>query len=366
MRNNKKRIIGFVCTSFDNVAGGLERQIIRTSESLNLKGYKIYIISFDNNSAKSFYQIPNQIEWLKCGNGLKPHTSAKKYQRLKQILHLRKTIKKYKITDIITFHHGIFPRVFLASFALKIIHIVSERNSLKNYDYIKLNKINLGFLSLFFANKITVQLKSYIKDYPFFLRKKIYVISNILKNPLEKYKAPDLNSNKVAMAGRLCAQKNFTPLLDQIKKSNSNEIEVSIAGEGGLRSFLEKEYNEQIKNSTLNLRGNIKNIDSFFSESAIFCFPSLWEGYPNSLVEALRMGLPIVTSKRMKYLTEFVENNVNGLILDDNDFLFEIKKLIVDKERLNFMSLQSHNKYIALCKRNPIKDWIKLIESNYQ
>ena len=64
-------------------------------------------------------------------------------------------IKKYKITDLITFHHGIFPRVFLASLGLNIFHIVSERNSLKNYDFIKLNKINLGFLSLFFAQKIT-------------------------------------------------------------------------------------------------------------------------------------------------------------------------------------------------------------------
>ena len=78
------------------------------------------------------------------------------------------------------------------------------------------------------------------------------------------------------------------------------------------------------------------------------------------------MGLPIVTSKRMKYLTEFVENNVNGLILEDNDFLVEIDKLIVDKERLNYMSFQSHKKYIALCKRNPIKEWIKLIEGKYQ
>ncbi len=77
------------------------------------------------------------------------------------------------------------------------------------------------------------------------------------------------------------------------------------------------------------------------------------------------MGLPIVTSKRMKYLTEFVENDVNGLILEDNDFLVEIEKLIVDKERLQNMSLQSHKKYIALCRRNPIKDWIKLIEGNY-
>ena len=78
------------------------------------------------------------------------------------------------------------------------------------------------------------------------------------------------------------------------------------------------------------------------------------------------MGLPIIISKRMKYLTEFVENNVNGLILEDNDFLVEIKKLIVDKERLKYMSLQSHKKYNALSKRNPIKEWIRLIEGNYQ
>ena len=168
------------------------------------------------------------------------------------------------------------------------------------------------------------------------------------------------------MAGRLCSQKNFTPLLDQIKKSNSDEIEVSIAGEGGLRNFLETEYHELIKNSTLILKGNIKNIDSFFSDSAIFCLPSLWEGYPNCLVEALRMGLPIVTSKRMEYLSEFVENNVNGLILEDNDLLVEIEKLIVDKERLTYMSLQSHKKYKELSKRNPIKEWIRLIEGNYQ
>lgn len=363
MRTNKKRIIGFVCTSFDNVAGGLERQIIRTSKSLYLKGFKIYVFSFDNNLAKSFYQIPDEIAWVKCGNGLEPHKSANKYERLKQILSLRKKIKEYKITHLVTFHHGIFPRIFVASLFLKITLIVSERNSLSNYNYIKLNKINFGFLSLFFANKITVQLKSYINDYPFFLRKKIYVINNILKDPLIKYKEPNLNSNRVAMAGRLCAQKNFTPFLDQIKKSEEINFQVFIAGEGGLRSFIEKEYTDLIKNSSLILRGNIKEIDLFLADSAIFCFPSLWEGYPNSLAEALRMGLPIITSKRMEYLTEFVENGVNGLILEDNDFLDEITNLLLDKKRLKDMSLESHKKYNALCNNSPINDWIKLIEN---
>ena len=103
MKKNRDKNIGFVCTSFDNVAGGLERQIIRTSKSLYSKGFKVYIFSFDNYSAESFYKIPNEIIWIKCGNGLKPHAPARKIDRLKQILNLRKELKKHHINTLITF-----------------------------------------------------------------------------------------------------------------------------------------------------------------------------------------------------------------------------------------------------------------------
>ena len=110
------------------------------------------------------------------------------------------------------------------------------------------------------------------------------------------------------------------------------------------------------------LKGNVKNIDKFLSNSSIFCFPSLWEGYPNSLAEALRMGMPIVTSNRMKYLNQFVEHNINGLIVDDDKLLISIKKLIRNKSKLIEMSKQSYKKYYELSKSNPIDDWVKLIE----
>ena len=362
MKKNRDKNIGFVCTSFDNVAGGLERQIIRTSKSLYSKGFKVYIFSFDNYSAESFYKIPNEIIWIKCGNGLKPHAPARKIDRLKQILNLRKELKKHHINTLITFHHGIFPRVYLASFFLKIKHIVSERNSLSNYKYIKLRKYNFGFLSLFLANKITIQLESYRNDYPYLLRKKIFVINNIIKKPLKSYKMPNLKKNIISMAGRLCEQKNFIPLLNQLKFDKTQNLRIIIAGEGHLRDKFEREYKNLIKESTLILKGNVKNIDKFLSNSSIFCFPSLWEGYPNSLAEALRMGMPIVTSNRMKYLNQFVEHNINGLIVDDDKLLISIKKLIRNKSKLIEMSKQSYKKYYELSKSNPIDDWVKLIE----
>ncbi len=362
MKKNNQKNIGFICTSFDNVAGGLERQIIRTSISLYSKGFKVYLFSFDNNKAESFYEIPNEIIWIKCGNGLKPHAPANKIDRLKQILNLRKKLKKYNINTLISFHHGIFPRVYLASFFLKIRHIVSERNSLSNYKYIKLRKYNLGFLSLYLAHKITIQLDSYRNDYPFLLRQKIFVINNIIKKPLRKYKMPNLEQNIVSMAGRLCEQKNFIPLINQLNVEQNKDFKIIIAGEGHLRKKFEKDYADLIKKSSLILKGNVKNIDDFFSSSSIFCFPSLWEGYPNSLAEALRMGMPIVTSNRMKYLHEFVEHNVNGLIVEDDKLLISIKKLIKNKSKLLKMSRQSYRKYYELSKSNPVDKWVKLVE----
>ena len=361
----RHKTVGFVCNSLENVAGGLERQIIRTSKSFLSKGFKIYIFSFDNLSAKSFYEIPNEIKWIKCGGEIQSNKFVKTIRRINQILFLRKKLNHYKIKNLITFHHGIFPRVLVASLFYNIYNIVSERNSLSHYKYIKLSKTNLGFISLFFANKITVQLESYVNDYPFVLRKRITVISNILKKPLKNYKTPQLESNKVSMAGRLSLQKNFTPLLEQIKSESPKDIQFIIAGEGDLKSTFKENYSELIKNKTVVFKGNIRNMDFFLSQSAIFCFPSLWEGYPNSLAEALRLGLPIVTSKRMQYLVEFVEHEVNGLVVDDHKLLDSIKILLKDKYKLNFMSQQSFKKYEALNDSKPINDWINLVEDKY-
>ena len=74
------------------------------------------------------------------------------------------------------------------------------------------------------------------------------------------------------------------------------------------------------------------------------------------------MGMPIVTSSRMKYLNEFVEHNVNGLIVEDDNLLRSIKKLIKNKSKLISMSKESFRKYDELSKSNPVDEWVKLVE----
>ncbi len=320
------------------------------------------ILSYDNNPANSFYEIPKNIEWIRCGDGLIPHKKANIFKRIKQIYNLRKLLKERGVTHLISFHHGIYPRSFLATLFLDIKNIVSERNSLSNYKYIKLNKFNFGFLSLFLADIITVQLKSYINDYPKLLRKRIKVVPNLLYTN-STYLEPLIDKRVVTMMGRLCPQKNFTPLLDQLlaRPEIFGKLNIRIAGEGHLRQLFERRYKKLIDNGVLELLGNISNTQEFLRSSSIFCFPSLWEGYPNSLVEALSNGLPIVLSNRLESLIDFVEEDVNGKIVQDSEYLDTILEMIDNLEKLKLMSAQSYEKYKKLKSLSSIYNWIDLI-----
>ncbi len=143
--------------------------------------------------------------------------------------------------------------------------------------------MNLGYFSLYFANKITVQIPAYAKEYPNHLRKRIFVVKNFIKKPLENYKKPSLEKNKIALVGRLCEQKNFQVILDAVSKYDfEHELTIDIAGEGNLLKKFHSKYKNLIKNSIINLKGNVKDIDAFLSASSIYCLTSLWEGYPNS------------------------------------------------------------------------------------
>ena len=360
MNKKKNKMVALVCMSFHQMAGGIEKQIIKTTTELNKFGFDTLLISFDKEGAESFFDMPSDINWIKCGFGLKPFGYASKFERISQIIKLRKVIVRNQITDIITFHHGVYPRILLASVFLNVNNIVSERNSLANYKYIKLSKFNLGFLSLFFAKKITVQLEQYKKDYPRLLQNKISVIPNFIKKPIKNYKEPNFDGLIVSMVGRLSYQKNFEPFLDQLKEAHFKrkiKLKVKIAGDGEFMSVFKKKYSRLIDDGVLELLGKIKDIDDFFSNSSLFCFPSLWEGYPNALAEALRIGLPVVISKRLSTLNQFVEHDINGLIVNDNEMFIKTEHLINNKKLLNEMSKKSLIKYQYLYRNSPIENW---------
>ena len=113
--------------------------------------------------------------------------------------------------------------------------------------------------------------------------------------PLPGDPAPD--RPLVLAAGRLAAQKGFGILLEAASSWRDIRPEplLVIAGEGPLEAGLKS----QAARLRLDARflGHRDDVPALLAAAAVFVLPSVWEGQPLILQEALRAGVPIVATR---------------------------------------------------------------------
>ena len=110
-----------------------------------------------------------------------------------------------------------------------------------------------------------------------------------------------------------------------------------------------------------------RKIEDEYRKSDVFCLPSLYEGYPNVVAEAMSCELPIICSNVYEN-PYIVEDGVNGFLFDPenvDDMVRAIQKVAsISKEERRKMGVL--NRQLCL-KRNTeeefLKSYIKLIES---
>lgn len=106
------------------------------------------------------------------------------------------------------------------------------------------------------------------------------------------------NKKIIFSAGRLAEQKGFTYLIQtaKIAKENENNWIFLIAGKGKLKNHL----NQEIKNNKLEgyvkLIGFYENIFPLLKITNVFVLPSLFEGMPNVIMEAMSVGKVVIAT----------------------------------------------------------------------
>ena len=134
-------------------------------------------------------------------------------------------------------------------------------------------------------------------------------IRELAKEPLGSYE--EIFKHPVLItAGRLTKPKGQWYLLRVFKalKEKHKDLKLVILGEGELKEYLVK-LSEELGLKTyvwdrdklsesfdVYFLGFQKNPFKFIARSKLFVFPSLWEGFPNALVEAMACGVPVVSS----------------------------------------------------------------------
>jgi len=161
--------------------------------------------------------------------------------------------------------------------------------------------------------------------------KKIVVIPNPITYPLpvqdpiikpEAVLGPVKQKNKILLAvGRLVYQKGFDRLLKVFAKISSQfpNWRLVILGEGPCRKDLEKQVKHLLLKNRVFLPGKVGNVGDWYQIADLFVMTSRFEGFPNTLVEALAYGLPVVSVDCDTGPRDIIRHGVDGLLVAQDD-----------------------------------------------
>ncbi|MGM0532847.1 MAG: glycosyltransferase family 4 protein, partial [Bacteroidota bacterium] len=124
----------------------------------------------------------------------------------------------------------------------------------------------------------------------------------------------------ILSTGRLAKQKGFSYLIDAaagIIEEHPN-VYFFLAGKGKQENELREKIVRKGMKKRFILLGFVEDIHSLLKGADIFVFSSLFEGMPNSLLEAMAHGLPVV-STNVNGVSELIENGKNGYVVPPRD-----------------------------------------------
>jgi glycosyltransferase involved in cell wall biosynthesis len=125
-----------------------------------------------------------------------------------------------------------------------------------------------------------------------------------------------LNSGEILIGavGRLDKQKGFATLIEAMSRLKKTDLRCVILGEGPERAHLEALIRKHELEKHVWLYGERADIVTWLSAFDIDCLPSLWEGLPNTLLEAMALGLPVVASA-VDGVPEVIDNGKTGVLV---------------------------------------------------
>ncbi|PZO87123.1 MAG: glycosyltransferase family 4 protein [Micavibrio aeruginosavorus] len=199
--------------------------------------------------------------------------------------------------------------------------IAAERNAPSRFDYMSNKRAKtIAYNSFRMASRITVQCPSYVNQYPEYIRKKIVVIPNSVDAARAKADAAGVyNSMKeILFVGRLDYQKNPATLLSAFAKIHEcyPDWVLRFVGGGPYEEKLLEQAEKLGIASKVFFEGMQKDVEKYYAAAQIFCLPSLWEGFPNALGEAMAHGLPSVGFQSCSGVCDLIENGVTGFLAE--------------------------------------------------
>ncbi len=167
---------------------------------------------------------------------------------------------------------------------------------------------------------------------------KLHIIRNGVE--LDKYLQMPLGRKEVEPLGtitRLAPQKGIYYLLKAhafLRYKLDVDVQTVIVGDGYLRAKLEKRAEKLGISDLVIWAGSTDQPEKYYREFGTFVLPSIWEGLPLVLLEAMAAGVPVISTDTSG-ANDLLENGVDALIarrMNYRELAMNIKILTEDKD----------------------------------
>ncbi|WZL71511.1 glycosyltransferase [Clostridiaceae bacterium 35-E11] len=300
--------------------GGAER--VASNLSLYLSNeYEKYIIVY--HAEKIDYPYKGKL--INLNTKAASNIIGKMINFVKRVYKIRKIKKQHHIETTISFMEGpnivnIFSK-YKDQVILSVHTFISKReDNFYSKVYKKLIKMFYNMADVIVVVSESIK-KDLIKNYQL-KKEKLRVIYNpmdiqaiqlMAKQEIEE-KYSEIFSHPVMInVGRCIKAKGQWHLIRVFKKVKEKipDIKLVILGEGELKEYLENLVKELKLEEDVYFLGFQKNPFQYISRSIVYVFPSLFEGFPNALPEAMACGLPVIAADCKSGPREILAPNTN-------------------------------------------------------
>ena len=164
---------------------------------------------------------------------------------------------------------------------------------------------------------------------------------------------------KILCVGSMQLRKN--PFLFSAVARKLPDYEFIWVGNGYYYSWIQaRKHNNKLENLTLIKELNQTKLAQLMRNCSIFVLPSVHEGFPNVIVEALASGLPVVTLET--FGPEAVVHGYNGFIAKDEYDIYDmVKELLEDDDMYAKMKKNTVNSIKKYSGKEGVKEFHNFI-----
>jgi len=131
---------------------------------------------------------------------------------------------------------------------------------------------------------------------------------------------------KLIMIARFESQKDHFSLIKALGQLKHLSWTIDLIGEGGLQQDIMNLVKELNLSDRVNFLGRRWDIPELLSKADIFVLITFWEGFPRSIIEAMRGGLPVLATN-VAGIPEAVIDGKTGFLVEPSDVSMIAQKL---------------------------------------